>query len=86
MTAFDLTMPMISVAERLPRAGETVLLRGISGYRRAGGLDVRLGYYEPGYPRAPWRGVQNDSVEDDGFTPMHWAPLTDVPDAAAPPR
>ena len=40
MSAFDLMMPMIDVADRLPPAGQTVLLRGTSGYMRAGGLDV----------------------------------------------
>lgn len=73
MEAFDLGMPMTDIASSLPPEGETVLLRGTSGYRRAAGLDVCLGYYEPAYPRAPWRTVAGDSVGDSGFKPTHWA-------------
>jgi len=86
MSAFDLMMPMIDVADRLPPAGQTVLLRGTSGYMRAGGLDVRLGFYEPEYPRAPWRDIRNDSIEDDGFTPTHWAPVANLPANLKPAR
>lgn len=76
MHIFDLAMPMYAIADQLPPEGETVLLRGTSGYRRAGELDVCLGYYEPAYPLAPWRNVANDSVGEVGFKPTHWAFVT----------
>jgi len=61
--------------ETAPRDGTYILLFGPSGYYSTP-FRCEIGKYDAEYrPLSPWINHANDSFEDGGPGPTHWAPI-----------
>lgn len=76
---FEKTFPWLAIEDgNIPTAYAPIEMTGPSGYIAPNDRFVISGYYQPGYAD-PWRDCMGNGLEDNGWSPTHWRPLTPEP-------